>query len=418
MRVRRTTHLPAIAWHALVDHHHTGDTLRLAKSAELRGRRHEAEALYRHAAENCSQDTDVDYQRAVYRLGELLAEQGRLEEVAHCVEDLARPFQVTLTFGGTPAAVRLARLLDELLAKQTRIADSPQRADAGGENTSVRQTNLLVEWGGNDESQRADEADQDAGNSNVDWLAKESSAACPTAATQAVELLTDHRSDQLTQRADRGDEYASRRLADPLVEQRRIEELTQRADAGDLYAPGQLADLLVEHGRIEDLTQRADTGDNRARERLADLLANHGNIDELAQRADAGDFYASTRLGELLVQHGRIEELTRRADTGDPLAVAAYQLAWVLADEDCVAELAKCADTNDPWVAVQLCDLMVKEGRIEEAVALLRPHSRAGDMAAGSLMVDLLAALGWVDELDGEVAAGTPGAVAALRHAR
>jgi hypothetical protein len=119
-RVRRTIHLPDTAWQALVNHHHPDDTLRLAHSADQRGRDLEAETFYQTSADNG--DADAAVQRA-----ELLIEQGRGEEAI----TLLRPH----TDNGNPvAAYRLADLLfrqgrnDELAADVA--AGTPGAAEA------------------------------------------------------------------------------------------------------------------------------------------------------------------------------------------------------------------------------------------------------------------------------------------------
>ncbi|GAA1614086.1 hypothetical protein GCM10009733_007800 [Nonomuraea maheshkhaliensis] len=68
----------------------------------------------------------------------------------------------------------------------------------------------------------------------------------------------------------RGDQ---RKQVDLLARHGRADEaislLRARADAGDEYASRQLADLLVEQGRMEELRARAEQGDPHAARRLA-----------------------------------------------------------------------------------------------------------------------------------------------------
>ena len=531
LRLRRTTHLPDIAWQALVEYHHSDDTLRLADNAERRGRHREAEILYQQVAENREREhSDVDDQRATYRLGELLVEQGRFEELAKCIEDLTQPHEVTLTLGGIPAAVRLAELLVDRLAEQGRDEDLAQRANAGDRFAANRLAELLVKQGRVEElTQRANAGDEAAANhlakllaqqGCVDDLAQRAAADDLHAAYWLVKLLIEQRHieeaiavlrpfihvangrqtfaaawlaellakhgcleeltqradagdrhascwlakllasqgrveeaiallrpltnvasdywsmpvrpadlladllaqqgliEELTQRADAGNDSAARHLAKLLAEQGCIDELAQRADAGDRYAASHLAKLLAEQGRVDELAQRADAGDGDAARHLADVLAEQGRVEELAQRADAGELHAGVRLGDLLTEQRGVEKLTQRAKAGTPGAVASYQIAWLIAEQQgWIEDLAKHADASDPWVASQLAKLLAEQNRIEEAIALLRPHTYIGDGPAGAQMVELLAAVGWTDELDGEVAAGTPGAVAARQRA-
>ncbi|MGW0594946.1 helix-turn-helix domain-containing protein [Streptosporangium sp. NPDC002607] len=157
------------------------------------------------------------------------------------------------------------------------------------------------------------------------------------------------------------------------------------ADAGDESAATSLVGLLVEQGRAEEaiavLRTRADTGDDIAALRLSGLLVEQGRAEEaiavLRTRADIGDPYAAYHLVNRLVEHGRAEELRARADTGDTYA------------------------------AQRLVNLLLDQEQVEEAVAVLRPHARAGGEDAGDdyatyaalQLVGLLAELELVEEL-------------------
>jgi hypothetical protein len=55
----------------------------------------------------------------------------------------------------------------------------------------------------------------------------------------------------------------------------------------------------------------ADAGDPHAAGMLAERLANRADLDELRARADAGDWYAARRLPDLLIMQGRDEEAER-----------------------------------------------------------------------------------------------------------
>jgi hypothetical protein len=108
LRIRRTVHLPDIAWRALVDHHHPDDTHSLADNAERRGQDRPAEALYRQVI-----DVDASDLVAVFDLAKLLAGQGRVDDAVA----LLRPHTET---GDESAAMSLAWLL----AEHSRIDDA------------------------------------------------------------------------------------------------------------------------------------------------------------------------------------------------------------------------------------------------------------------------------------------------------
>ena len=92
-------------------------------------------------------------------------------------------------------------------------------------------------------------------------------------------------------------------------------ELRARADAGDRAAAVRLAELLADRGDLAELRARADAGDRAAAVRLAELLAERGDLDGLRARADAGDADADLRLAgllaDMLVKQGRTEEAER-----------------------------------------------------------------------------------------------------------
>jgi predicted negative regulator of RcsB-dependent stress response len=194
-------------------------------------------------------------------------------------------------------------------------------------------------------------------------------------------------------------------LQDHLARKTNLEHLRARADGGDSYAGRQLAELLAKHDRVDEaiivLQTRADP-DGLAASRIADLLARQGRVDEaltiLQTRADVGDQDAGYRLVEFLAGQGREDELRARADTGDRDAL--HQAADLLAGQDRVDEaidiLRPCADD---WAAGRrLAELLAGQGRVDEAIAVLRARADVGDRNAGHQLADLLAGQSRVDE--------------------
>ena len=143
----------------------------------------------------------------------------------------------------------------------------------------------------------------------------------------------------LRARADAGDEWAARRLADLLAQRGDLDGVEQilraRADGGDEWAARRLAELLAQRGDVDGgeqiLQARTDAGDEWAARRLAELLAEpmaellaelvaqRGDVDGVEQilraRADGGNESAVSRLAELLAE--RLAEPVARADAGD-----------------------------------------------------------------------------------------------------
>jgi hypothetical protein len=100
-----------------------------------------------------------------------------------------------------------------------------------------------------------------------------------------------------------------------LVERGDLDGLRARADAGDEYVTRELADLLAECGDLDEAEQilrgLADAGDEYAARELADLLAQRGDLDGLRARVDVGDQDATRELSGLLIKQGRREEAER-----------------------------------------------------------------------------------------------------------
>ncbi|GAB3862173.1 hypothetical protein [Dactylosporangium cerinum] len=413
-RAHRTTTLPDSAWHALTTHHHPDDTLGLADSAYRRGQPTHAFTFYGRA--------DADNERAAYRLADLLAEQGRLQEL-HARADA----------GNEPAADRLAYLL----AKQGRVEDALQllrtRADSGNEHAAYRLADLLAEQGRLQELHaRADAGNEPAADRLAYLLAKQgrveelragADAGSEHAANWLAYLLAEQGPVEdalqlLRTRADSGNEHAAYRLADLLAEQGRLEELRARADAdaNNEHAADRLAYLLAKQGRVEELRARADAGNEDAAQQLAYLLAKQGRVEELRTRADAGNEDAAYQLADRLAKQGSVGDalqlLRTRADAGNE--DAAYLLADLLAEEGRLDELRARADADNEHAADRLADLLTRQGRVEDALQLLRTRADAGNENAARSLVWLLASGECIDELRDEVAAGTSGAAQAL----
>ena len=72
--------------------------------------------------------------------------------------------------------------------------------------------------------------------------------------------------------------------------------------------------LLVRRADLDELRARADISDGWvgvAALELAERLFQRGDLDELRARADAGDRGAVSRLPDLLIKQGRSEEAER-----------------------------------------------------------------------------------------------------------
>jgi thioredoxin-like negative regulator of GroEL len=94
---------------------------------------------------------------------------------------------------------------------------------------------------------------------------------------------------------------------------------------------------------------------------------------------DADDCNDAWREANMLATEGRLDEavnlLRSRADTADQYA--AHQLADLLAEQGRVDELRARADTGNWYAATRLADFYTEQGRIDEAIATLRTRMSA-----------------------------------------
>jgi predicted component of type VI protein secretion system len=335
-RERRYARVPASAWDAVLSYvRDPDDAARLADSAESRLLYRYAIPLYRHAA-------DAGDGNAFWRLADLLAQRGDLDEL-----------RARADAGDGAAAWRLA----DLLAQRGDLDELRARADAGDQSAASQLANML--------GARVDPNE----------LRARAHAGDEYAAERLAELLAARGDlDELRARADAGGGYATERLDELLHARGDVDELRARVHAGDPYAVVPLVWLVGKRGGLDMWRAGADAGDWSSAEMLARMLAQWGELDELRARADASDGYSAERLAELLARRGDLDELRARADAGD--RAAASQLADLLAARGDLDELRARADAGDrfsSWQLVRrLTNLMIKQGRDEEAERLRR----------------------------------------------
>ncbi|MEV4706207.1 NACHT domain-containing protein [Actinoplanes sp. NPDC049316] len=213
------------------------------------------------------------------------------------------------------------------------------------------------------------------------------------AVVMLVDLLADlGRVDELRDRAKK-DGCAARALADLLVDLGRIDELRDRAAKRDPYAARRLVNLHVEWGDVRGLRQLAADGDGYATERLLDVLIDGRDVELLCEYIDRFTPDPPPRLVNLLADHGRVGELEKLARGGDWYATR--RLTDVLVEQGnlelATAILRRQTELGDGRAARHLADLLAELGKIDEATAVLRPHADAGDPAATRRLAGLLA---------------------------
>ncbi|MCG5446157.1 hypothetical protein NIE79_004724 [Micromonospora sp. NIE79] len=129
---------------------------------------------------------------------------------------------------------------------------------------------------------------------------------------------------------------------------------------------------------------------------LQDHLAQALHPHQLRARFDVGDHSAVKPLAELLVGQGRVDEaievLRPTADDGN--YSEAQRLAELLVGQGRVDEVRTRADAGDRAAGERLAGLLAEQDRVDE----LRGRADAGDVAAAVRLTEVLAERGRVDE--------------------
>ncbi|WP_212992214.1 tetratricopeptide repeat protein [Actinoplanes auranticolor] len=314
-----------------------------------------------------------------WHLDHLLAETGRITALE--ARDAAQKWSATWH-------------LDGLLAAQGRIGDLKSRADAGGWSAAWHLVGLLADQGSLDElAVWAEAGNGYAARRFADLLAGQGRV------DEAINVL------QARIGAEADDTYAARQLLKTMVQRGRVDEainvLRTRIgiDTDEVYVLHRSVDMLTENDRLDDamnvLRAPAADGDLPAARQLADMLARQGRVDEAIDvlRPFAAEFaddrYNSGELPALLAKYGRVDDL--RALAGDGNWHAAHHLADIRAREgrlDEAVEIVRpyAATAADSHTAIWAAELLAEYGRIDEAVDILRARLDSGDaQAAGSL---------------------------------
>jgi transcriptional regulator with XRE-family HTH domain/tetratricopeptide (TPR) repeat protein len=224
--------------------------------------------------------------------------------------------------------------------------------------------------------------------------------------------------DHLTESADL---VLAGRAAEERLLFRHAEALYAAAmNAGASDAALHLADLMQMQGRTEEaVIVLSQLESDEASIRTARVLVAAGRVDELRARVDAGDRYATAQLVELLTSQGRVDEaiaILRERTTGDWYTAA--QLVNLLADQgrvdEAIAVQRQRTAAGDRHATVRLAELLAQQGHVDEAIWLLRERVDVGDEHAVGQLADLLVDQGDVEELRSLTDAGHPSAAARL----
>lgn len=226
----------------------------------------------------------ADNSLGAWRLAELLADPGRVEDalaVLRTYADLPLPPGWTIW-----AEKRLAEVLfDHDRVDELRLRAARSSAAAG------RLAELLAQRGQVEEALTMLRGLADHNNAQATWL--------------LVRLLV-----------ERGRAEDALAILRPLVQLHESASMSQ--DDRWEWPTRRLAQLLAADGRIDELRDliegfraRADLGNHYAARRLAELLAEHGHPGELRAEIDAGNPFAAERVVEQLARQGKLYEADR-----------------------------------------------------------------------------------------------------------
>ena len=425
-RERRYARVPASTWDAVLSHiRDPADAARLADSARSRLLYRYAIPLYRHAA-------DAGDQAAAWQLAELLAGRGDLEATAARPGRRRRPGRrlrgwpscwpsaatwTSCAPGPTPATGMppggWPTCWPGAATWRSCCAPGPTPATdaAGGWPTLAGRGDL------DGLRARADAGDRDAAcaaGRPAGRARRPGRAARPGRRRRRARRLAAGRAAGRARRPGRGRadlrargrrRRRARRLAAGRAAGRArrpgrgCADLRARADAGDRSAAWRLAELLAERGDLDGAAQICAPGPTPATEdaaqRLAELLA--GSAATWTGCAPGPTPATGTppgRLAELLAERGDLDGLRARADAGDESAAGSWPICWPSA-----ATWTGCAPGPTPatsYAAWRLAELLAERGDLDG----LRARADAGDRDAASQLADLLVRQGRGEEAE------------------
>jgi tetratricopeptide (TPR) repeat protein len=431
---RRTQSVPAALWDALLAHSKATDLAQLGRQAEERG-------LYRYAFRFYSAAAKAGDPRALSCMGGLFWKMGRTDEAITWL-------QARVDAGESECLHWLANMLRDAGRTEEAMAVYRRSADNGSANDMRWLASMLRAAGRTDEAivvyQRAVEAY--GADSNASSFDLEAVERLMTEAGRVVELIS-----WLKIRAEAGNGIAGTAGARLLEKKERYEEaasfcqLAAAAHGADtiegLQALGQAADLMKKAGRIEEAIaiyqQIADMPGadpwlaGSAEYSAAKLLRNSDRADEaltwLSRRATAGQSSCHQQVTELLKEKGQLEEAITWLET---LARAGDRNAsWLVTDlleeagrtEEAISWLKSAAKASGHHLR-RLADKLVDKGRAGEAIELCRHAADNGDTYGRMLAAELLQKEGRTEEaiavLPVAAISGTDKHSASMRAAR
>ncbi|MFF1417035.1 hypothetical protein [Streptomyces sp. NPDC058280] len=222
-------------------------------------------------------------------------------------------------------------------------------------------------------------------------------------------LLDEGRIEELRSAALTGTALARARLAEFYAAQGRIEELRELAGTENarlaLLLAGTLADTMAGQDGLEAavavLKVRLEIREKDARDQLIELLRAQDRVEEavtfLQARPDENDYAGWHLLVHLLLVQGRIEDV--RAMAGDSARpYARSSVADIFAEQGRIEELRALAAPGHTGLALLLARTLAGQGRVDEGIAVMQERVDANEEYARDWLIDLLVEQGRADQ--------------------
>jgi hypothetical protein len=217
-------------------------------------------------------------------------------------------------------------------------------------------------------------------------------------------LLEEGRIEELRSAAMAGTALARARLAEIYAAQGRIEELRSLAGARNEGLALLLADTLAGQDNLEVkvavLKVRLEVGEKDARDQLIGLLTEQGRADQAVTflRAHAHEDVEWQLLARLLLVQGRVEELQALANE-DRRPDSRSSVAAIFAEQGMIDEVRAIVTPGSPaYLARVLAHALVRQGRVDEGIAVLQERVDANEEHSREWLIDLLVEQGRADQ--------------------